>query len=290
MPEQRGSFAGFYQAFVCKRNTNGFPVGQAADPESIANSTPLHAYHLFNPVEATVPTPDFQQANFKGGQKYLGIRPLGVGAVAPFDLTLTGQDEKFNQLIGGGFDETLASLTGISVPNTNKTVRPQLMLGLTIGFDNEEGEHIFVTSFYLNVTILPSYFAANQNAGENPNPLSYRVFPQMSLRTPFGILFEDTTLNVQENKEFVLYWRTDYPVSLTTYVAAAADTQFTLGYLPKYADIGGETNIFTLNGDEAGDEINTVSTSTGVVGFDSAYGNGDIYVSAYQTEFASIPA
>ncbi len=289
MSAERGSLAGFFQMFVMKRDANGYPVGNVADPESIANSSTLHAYHLFNPVEATLPTPDFQEANFKGGQSFLGTRPLGVGNVAPFDVTLTGPDEAFMDMIGSVIDYTLATETGIIVPNTNKIVRQQMHLGLTIGFDNEDGEHKYLTMFYPNVTFTPSYLAANQNAGENPNPLSFRVTPQMSLRTTFGMTFEDLPGNVQGNKDFVFYWRTTYPVSVTTYIAAASDVEFTLGYLPHYDDIGGTYNIANLNGAAAAAEINTVSTSTGVVGIDAAYGNQDIYNVAYQTEFASVP-
>ena len=91
---------------------------------------------------------------------------------------------------------------------------------------------------------------------------------------------------VTDNKDVAVAIRAAHPICITTYVDDNSTGSFTLGYLPSTSDeTGGATNSITSNGTETA--VTSVSTSTGVVTQVAAGTAGDIWVVAYETEYAS---
>ena len=84
-----GHLAGFYYAQIMFRDTNGYPVGANATPNSKANGTVYNAYKLTGPVNVTAPTPTRENATFRGGMAILGQRAPGTTDFGTSAMTLS---------------------------------------------------------------------------------------------------------------------------------------------------------------------------------------------------------
>lgn len=229
-----GHIAGFYHAQFSLRNSAGYPVGVVADPETIAVGTESHAHKLVGPVEATALSIGREAALFKGGQKILGRRQLGISDIGSFDITLSAFDETFHALItGSSIDTTLATANSVTTPNLNEADPPQGMLLLTLGYQTTAGVNKYVTYGYHNVQITEAEAgAASQNGGENPNPLRYSVTVTSATKTFFGIDYADLTVGATDDSDFFVRYVTAKPVGLSYFKADASDTSFLVGYRP----------------------------------------------------------
>ncbi len=284
-----GHIAGFYHAQFSLRNSAGYPVGVVADPENIAAGTTSHAHKLVGPVEATAFTITRDAATFRGGQKVLGRRQLGVSDVGSFDITLSAFDETFHTLItGSSANTTLATANSITTPNVNEADPPQGMLLLTLGYQTTSGTNKYITYGYHNVQISEAEAgAATQNGGENPNPLRYTVTVSTAERTFFGIEYADLSLGATDDSDFFLRYVTAKPIGLTYFKADASDTEFIIGYRPVVNEHAGARNVFSEDGVSAHASVSGVSTTTGAVTISSATG-GEQWVSIFETDFVAI--
>lgn len=283
-----GHISGFYHAQIAFRDSAGYPMGQDSSPDTVTDGETKHAYKLTGPVEATAPTPTREIATFRGGQKVLGQRATGVTDFGTFDLTLSAYDETFNAYISGStVDVTTASELAQTAPNTLNPDPPQLFLLLTMGFQDTAGTNKFITYIYPNVQIYPAVAGITQAGGENPNALTYTVVPSISTRSASGHLFSALGLNLTDNREIVYAVRYNAPVSITTYIQAAAATSFVLGYRPVSNDAGGTINVFTTNGVTSHANVSGVDTTTGVVTITAATAS-DKWVALYPTNFVAI--
>ncbi len=281
-----GHIAGFYHALWMYRDENGYPAGIEADLTAAANGTTTHARKLPGPVEATAMQVTREQATFRGGQKILGKRQLGVSEISPFDLTLAAYDPVWHAMISrNAVDTAIASANVVSAPNLGEGDPPQGMLLLEVGYTTEDNVNKYLTYAYHNVQISPSSMgSASQQGGENPNPLQYTVTPQSADRTFFGLPFSATDLAVVENNDYFVEYETLKPISVTTYKAAGAATTFTLGYLPVSGEHAGARNVFTKNGAQAHSDVSGLSTSTGAVTIGAATA-ADIWIAVFETLF-----
>lgn len=284
-----GHIAGFYHALWMYRDANGYPAGTEADLAAASNGTTTHARKLPGPVEATAMQVTREQATFRGGQRVLGRRQLGVNDISPFDLTLAAYDPVWNAMIAANaVDTAIASQNVVSAPNLGNGDPPQGMLLLTVGFTTEDAVNKFLTYAYHNVQISQANMgAANQQGGENPNPLQYTVTPLPAERTFFGLPFVGTDLAVVEDNDYYVVYETAKPISVTTYKAANAATSFTLGYRPVSSDHAGARNVFTKNGAQGHTDVTGVNTTTGAVTINAATA-GDIWVAVFETLFQAI--
>lgn len=284
-----GHIAGFYHAQFSLRNAAGYPVGIVADPENIANGTESHAHKLIGPVEATPLTIGREAALFKGGQKILGRRQLGINDIGSFDITLTAFDETFHALItGSNIDTALATANSITTPNLNEADPPQGMLLLTLGYQTTAGVNKYVTYGYHNVQISEAEAGGgNQNGGDNPNPLRYTVTVTSATKTFFGIDYADLDVGATDDSDFFVRYVTAKPIGLSYFKADASDTSFLVGYRPVAAEHAGARNVFSKDGATAHASVSGVSTTTGAITISSQSG-GEQWVTVYETDFQAI--
>lgn len=284
-----GHIAGFYHAQWMFRDANGYPAGTEADLAAAANGTTTHARKLPGPVEATAMQITREQATFRGGQRVLGRRQLGVSDISPFDLTLAAYDPVWAAMIAANaVDTAIASANVVSAPNLGNGDPPQGMLLLTVGYTTEDAVNKYLTYAYHNVQISQANMgSANQQGGENPNPLQYTVTPLPGERTFFGLPFVDTDLAVVEDNDYFVVYETAKPISVTTYKAAGAATSFTLGYRPVSGEHAGARNVFTKNGAQGHSDVTGVNTTTGAVTINAATA-ADLWVAVFETDFRAI--
>lgn len=293
MAATRGHIAGVYHAQICKRSANGYPHGTAADPDSVANGTIMSAYKLLGPVSATAPSPTYETAEFFGGQTYLGSADLGATAFGAFEITLSGHDDTFHALVTDtSVDTTVASAYSLTGYNAGLTAPPQLFLILTMGYQKEDGTNWYIHYIYNNVQLRPGNLgSASNSGGTNPNPNTYSVRVARSARTIFGYLYEDTTLAVANNLDIMTVYKTQYPISVTSFigdgtVGTTGGNELPLPYLPATSDAtGAATNVITKNG--ALQAATTVATATGLVTYTSVSAAATENVLVYTTNFVA---
>lgn len=284
-----GHISGIYVAQFMMRDSDGYPMGDLATPDSPVNGTAYHSYILQGPVSATAPNVTRETAEFRGGMKQRGQRALGISGYGTFDITLSSYDEKLHELITGASGDTTSFGTEnyAGADNSQNVDPPQMMLALTAGFQIVGGANQYMTWIYPNVQIAPPQVSLSQDGGTNPNPLTYTVTPTTSLRTAHGYLFSGTTFGVSDDMDIVYKWRTGYQVAFTTYVDDGTATTIATGYRPATADHDGSRNVFTKNGADANAAVSGFSATTGATTH-TAGSAGDKWVIAYMTSYVSI--
>lgn len=284
-----GHLAGFYHAQLMFRDSNGYPMGTDSTPNSVSNGAVTHAYKLTGPISASAPSPTREIATFRGGMVTLGQRGLGTSDFGTFDFTLSAEDEVLEAYAGGSSNDTTnfgtANVAG--APNTMNANLPQFHLCLTTGWQDVSGTNRFMHWLYPNVQLYPPGFAITQDGGVNPNPAAWTVVPSASARTTHGYLFSATTMALSENKDIVYRWRTDNPVSFTTYIDDSSATSFVLGYRPTNSENAGAVNVITKAGVISHDQVSNVNATTGALTI-TAGSAGAIWVVAYETNFVAI--
>jgi len=284
-----GHIAGFYHAQFCLRSSEGYPFGTETDPDNVANGTTTHAHKLIAPVEASALAFEREIATFRGGQKIIGRRQLGVSEISAFEITVSAFDEAFHALVtGSAVDTSIASANSVTTPNVMRGDPPQGMLLLTLGFQTAAGVNKYITYAYHNVQISEAAAGgASQDGGENPLPTRYTVTVSSAERTFFGLPYSDTDLGAADDSDLFVRYVTAKPISVTTYKATGGATSFTLGYRPVSSDHAGSRNVWTKNGATAHSDVTGVNTATGVVTINAASA-ADVFVSVFETEFQNI--
>ena len=282
-----GMVAGLYTAYVAKRNSDGYAVGTAADPENLTAGASLAPYMISYPV--SVASPDITRAIAKqfGGQKIINQRQLGTSDIGAFEIEVSAFDATFDALVTGGAVDTTTQTGwgGMSAPNVNAVETPEFVLAFQMTYTPESGSDKWLTMFYNNVQIAPGGLGANQNDGVNPNTRTYTVSPSSSTRLATGRLYSATALNVEDDKDISFRVTDEYRLHLFTYIDDGSTTTFTLPYLPKYSDAtGAAENSITRNG--ATLAVTSVNTTTGVVTF-TAGTSGDIIIVVYPTDYST---
>lgn len=285
-----GHQAGFYHAQVCYRDSvNGYPTGTTANWAAASNGTTTHAYRLIKPVSATALAPTYETAEFRGGQEWLGSYDLGLSGAGVFELTLSAHDDTFHSMITStSVDTTIASSYSVTAPNVGLQRPPQMFLILSVGYQKTDGTNWYMHYAYSNVQIRRgSIGAAGMAGGENPNPLTYTVRVSRSTRTIFGYLFSGTTLGVTNNSDISVEYKTEYPISVSTYKDDASATSFVVGYRPVDSEHAGAVNSFTKQGAINHANVSGFSTTTGATTH-TAGTAADTWVVVYPTNFVAI--
>lgn len=284
-----GHISGAYHAQLMFRNSDGYPVGNDSSPNTVTAGQVSHAYRLTDIVSATAPTPTRDVATFRGGMRILGQRSLGVSDFGTFDLVLSAFDEQLEAYLGGGANDTTnfgtANVAG--APNTMNTDTPQLMLALTTGFQDLNGNNYYMTWIYPSVQIYPPGVAITQDGGVNPNPSAYTVIPSPATRSAHGYLFSATSMSLTDGKDMVYRVRTAKPITWTTYIDDGSATSFIVGYRPTSDEHAGVTNVFTKNGVISHTAVSGVSTTTGAITI-TAGSTNDVWVATIETAFVPI--
>lgn len=284
----KGMVAGAFYAQIALRNSSGYPMGQDTTPNTVSNGDVKHAYKIKGFVSVDAPQIQTEIAIRKGGQKVLGQRALGVSSFGSFTLTLSDYDETFHNIISGAtIDTTLASNWATTSFNALKATRPQLILLVTAGIQNDSGVDQFLHMWWHNVTIQPVVPGVTQSGGDNPNALAYTVTPSTSLRAGWGSLFSATTLALEDNSDIVSFQRTDTPISFSTYIDDGAATSTAVFYRPLTSENAGADNVFLKNGVPNHTGVSDFNTTTGATTHTAGTG-GDIWTIIYGTNFVPV--
>jgi hypothetical protein len=288
MTALKGFLPGFYDLWIATRSQAGYPMGQQADPENVSNGTATHAYRVNHPISAAALAPTYEEATARAGMKVKGKRPLGISDYGNINITLSHEDEMFNQLIGkSALDEATVSGWNLTSSNIHLVDPPDLVVGLVKGFTTDDNEQFYQTLIYHNAQIRGGHAGANQSGGENPNPLEYNILLNTSPRTALGYLFSATGLNVVDDSDIDLKIVAQNPVTLTTYVDDGIATSFAVGYRPVSSAVDGSRNSFTQNGADSSGDVSAFSTTTGATTH-TAGTAADIWVAAYETQWVAI--
>jgi|GEM_PF-2436075 len=286
----RGQGAGAYYILIAKRDSNGYPVGQVADTETIANTTTMQPLYIDSLIDFTPETPtEVTLTNF-GGQRVISQTTLGTNSLGTATFQLSEYDERLIPLLNNsvldvvevdGFAET--------AENINQSTFPRFFVMVGQRFTNTtNGADEWRMRIYHNCQVRPANRGnISQAGGENPNPTSFVITPSTSTRKLSGRVFSATTgLKVEKASDSVTIIRALYPLSFTSHKAAAADTGYVLGYRPIFATATGATNnSLTKNGTTL--SATSVTIATGAIVF-TAGSNADFHVALYQTRFEAI--
>lgn len=281
--------AGAYEIQVAKANSSGYPVGQVADPETIANGTEMHAYRCKSFVSATAPAVSSLEVTFTGGMKVRGKRNLGLSDFGSFTLTLGSFDDAFAALVLGSTIDTSSMGTAqrLFAPNHNLASKQKFWLLMTAGAQNADtGADGFMHFAYYGQFKL-NHAEISSGVGVNPMPMVYDFVPTQTNRLINGKLFSASSLAVEDNADWVHSWHSLYRVGLSSYKDDASDTSITVGYRPVTSDNDNSYNVFTKNGADNAANVSGFSTSTGVATV-TAGTAADMWVIVYTTRFQAI--
>lgn len=280
-----GMIAGIYEAWCAVRDSNGYGVGSNATPDTKTPNSVYSAYRLKYPVRYEGPQPTREQAIRRGGMANRNRRDLGVSDFGNFNFVMDAFDETFHALISASLLDT-TTMTGWTTTsfNANVATLPRMILGLVLGFTDENGVDKYMTTIYNNVQIRPKTPGSSQDGGVNPNPLEYEVLPDVSTRHASGRPYSAMALGVRDNSDIASQHIYNYPLYLVDWVANGAATTFTLPFKPVTSDATAvATNSITKNG--ATQTVTSVNTSSGLVTISAAGSSGDIFQVLYPTAF-----
>lgn len=286
----RGQGIGAFFMLIAKRNSNGYPVGQVADPETISNATTMQPYLIRSLVNFTPESRPLAVITNKGGQKIISKTVLGADDVGEGTFTLSEYDETFTALIKGSAVDT-STVDGMAMVGSNINQRnfPRFFVMFGTRFtDSVDGSDYWLTDIYPNAQIYqPDARSISQDTGVNPNPLTYNIIPSQSTKNIDGRNMSSSSgLTVVDASDMTVSIRSRYMLAFTSFKAAAASTTYTLGYRPVYnTATGNADNSITKNGTTFA--VSSVNTSTGAVTF-TADADADFHVCLYQTQFVAI--
>lgn len=275
---------------VMKRDSNGYPIGVAADPENTTPNTTYSAYVVDGLVSYDPSIITYPIVTNQGGQKVISRTRVAATDYGTPVAQFSQRDETFEALVTNSAVDTATNTTRtIRGANANQQVWNDFMVLVGIQVTNSE------TGFseWDHYAVLNTEIAQTTNAGAaqitgdatNPNPLDYSLTPSLSLRDITGELISGLATSVNGGEDAITYFRTSNPVAVSTFIADGAATTFTLPYLPISSDvtINASPNHATINGTVTA--LSAVDTSTGQVTLSAAGTTGDIVVVSYETNF-----
>lgn len=289
---KHNNIAPFYLQ-VAKRDSNGYPVGVAANPDSPTNDTVYGAYVVDGLMDLTPGVPTNPVVTNLGGQKIISRTRMPAQDYGAPSFQLSQRDETFEALVTKSAVDVATNTTrAIRGMNLAQRVWDQFVVMFSILVTNSEtGLPQWDHYYYLNAEIAKTADApATQVTGDatNPNPLAYQLDLSLSLRDITGELISGLATAVQDNTDAGGYFRTNNPVHLVTYVADGTETDFDLPYLPlsSTVTVNASSNHMTINGTVTA--AASANTSTGNVGLSGAGSAADKVVLTYETNFVAV--
>lgn len=290
MAAKKWGNAGAFELLAWTVNSNGYPMGDLATPDSPVNGTTYHAYRARSFVGLTVPTPTRSLASFFGGQRFLGQIDLGINDLGTGELTLSKFEEAFVEMIANtNLDEATVAAWAMISPNENEPNLPAIGLLGSTKIRMDDGALSYAHVVLPNVQIRPAPVSIGIGDGQNPNNLVYGLVPSLATRTHIGALFSATAMQVYNDEAVSYVVRYNGRFHLTTHIKdatmASSGASFILGYRPT-SSATGSPNAFRDNG--LTEVPTTVSTTTGAVAIAAGGAAGDIINATYPTNFVAI--
>lgn len=276
---------------VFKVDNDGYPMGTIADPNAPALPTTTHALAITGYVSATPGAREVDTATDQADGTNWGDIDMGISSYGNVEITLSQRHEEFMNLIRGVAPDTATSSAMYITTSNNTSITPHLM-GMIITDkvrDEKTGNKYYEHTVYNKGTFTVTQEAeGNQSGGVNPSPLRVTFKPQPSTRLAvFGMPYSGTDLAPEENRDTHTVIRSEYQITVTTFVKDGVEDEFTTKYKPVVsgATIGG-VNVFTSEGVQAA--LTSLSVTTGVAVMAAAGTSGHIAVLAYATDFIEV--
>lgn len=268
---------------------DGYPIGLQSDgaivqADDVEVGETYHAYRVGGYVSATPAAREEEEATDQSDGKNYGSITMGITAYGNVELTLSQRDEVFFNMINGASADTTTSSGMVVTTANNTSITPRLM-GMIITDrvrDEVTGQPQYEHKVYNRGTFTVTQEAeGNQGGGVNPSTLTVVFKPQPSERfAAWGMLYTDTALNPDEGMDTHSIIRSDYEISVTTFIKDGTETTFNTLYKPfvSGATVGG-VNVYSSEGTQAA--LTSLATTTGLATMTAAGTSGHRAVLCY---------
>ena len=272
---------GLYYVTFARRNSSGYPVGLAADPENLTADTIYHAFRSNKPIEVTFPQETYETATERSGMATRGQADLGVADWGTGTLVLS----RFMETLNAQFTQSTADTT--STTNWMQIARNILQTDLSNWFimftsrsQDTSGNSWYNHWVFPNVQIRRPQTSLNQSGGQNPQTFTHEFVPTLSDRALTGELFSGMSMTQVDDKDTQYYIRTQYPLHITTWIADGTETTFETQYVPVSTAVDQSDHAFTKNGTTT--NPSSLVVATGQVTVAAAGSSGDVHIAVYQ--------
>lgn len=283
---------GFKYLLVAKRDSNGYPMGQLATPNSPTVDTEYSALVLNTGISYTPPEPTIDTVSERGGGALRKKKQIGVNDFSDGSFVLSSSSDALQAMATGGVVDTATVSGWTQIPaNDNAVPAPSLFLMFIGQTEDENGNEKWIHRVLPNAQIKRTGGSGlSQDAGENPNPVEYTITASNSSRGIDGRLFSAGAMAVEDDKELKYDIIADNPLMLTTYVDDGSTGAANLPYKMSAATpVTGATspNSSTESGVTAA--VTSYNATSGAVALTAA-DSGDIWVFLYEVALGNYTA
>jgi hypothetical protein len=280
--------AGLYYVTINRINSSFYPVGTAADPETITEQTTLNGLVVEWADNMAMAQPTMAVEKTQGGQQPGPSVNLGISDRGEATLTLAMNNEQLHQLVEGYTENDATTISDwlILAHNPRLDTHYDYMVIVSSKVTGDGITEHWMNKIYLNTKLqITEYMSVSQAAGTNSHMVTLTMTPNESTRTPWGALLSTTTLGLTQDKTDYLEIRTDAPLTTTYYKGSVSDTGYTVGYRPTTDDVASVSNAFSKDGVTSAPT--SISTTTGAV-VTPSMAAGEIWITLYETLFVAI--
>lgn len=289
----QGKQTGLAYAQIWTVDQSGYAKGQIATPDNVG-TPPItsSAYLVRDPETFNFQMPSRVVQSWQGGDRYQGSRMFGIAGLDSFEFARSQLDDAFTALVeGSAVDATTNAKYPHSAPNVSLGNLPALGMMVSqyvkLRTPGQKGAGKWLHLILPRVQIS---YQGSQMASQAVNPNTYSVLPDIFDRHPNGMLLSAMNLSLEDDEGVCLYFWSDYPVAVTTWIANGVATTFTTPYVPATTAVGTATDTYNWFTRDGVAEVLTSITTAGVTTPDGGAGDsGDIGVLFYATEaFAAV--
>lgn len=269
---------GFYDS------TTGANIGQSP---TLSNGSASGAFVLSDVNEGQIAFEDATVLDFNGGDRNRGRMIFGAASrMGQFDITVSSDDTDIVAAVTGStVNTTNTEFTKFSY-NPNRSTTRNMWVALQQRYLFSTGVEGYRTVFLPKCSV--QYRPGGMSFRGESNAV-LRVLPNLSTTfitgQTFGTGSTGLSLGLEENKSDHLFWYSDNPIYVVTLKGNAVATTATAAYLPLSSTVtlNATPNEMVLAGTPTA--LSSVNTSTGVLTWSSAPGNGVHGVVIYETAY-----
>lgn len=255
--------AGAYLMQIAILDNSNYPMGTLVTPNSPVNGTVYSPYVVPSIVSYAPGGGQTQTFNSFAGEKRRGSALAPSNAVPVGTLTLSEADDTFDALVMGYTkDSTTATAAHAGGRNALRATQRRFLCGFTAKAIDSSSTQNYKTIFKLNVSFDRDDEGINQQTGENPNNHVYRMYLNLSTRTPFGQLLSTATVNPDGDMDDEWWIVDSAPEIFATYIDDGSGTSIVMPYALDYTEHAGAHNIIYKNGSDNKANVSGISSAT----------------------------
>jgi hypothetical protein len=289
---------GLNRIFVGLVDNEGYNLGTlTARP---ADGTLMTPYQILYPKDAMPALPDRSVIDFTGGNVWTGSYMYGITSIGSFNMNIaTIEAELIAMLTNTEVDQTTNTRSTMFAENILLPTPNQAWLMIVYNIQSKEDGSVGANK-YIHTIIPRAWISPKGTNGapsfQSPGSADYTVAMTVADRTPFGLLFSDTTMNLEGNRTPFYHDIRDNQLHIVTFTAAAGATEVvTLPYKPVAYDYSTpDSNDDPVSCFVNGEIVNatTVNATTGAVTLTNAGGGafsgGEIIGIIYETNYVPV--